>query len=73
VTENWGRPADVFGEKATLHPVTGRYIETGIGAHPEEVQVRQHLAAIEQELGKGVADRMREEIKFLAANQEQHT
>jgi hypothetical protein len=72
---NWGNSTAVFGD-AKVHPVTGRHIENGSGALPEDVQVRQQIAEIEREHGKAVADRMREEIKFLetsAAQQEHHS
>ncbi|WP_213740944.1 hypothetical protein [Bradyrhizobium sp. dw_411] len=75
MAKNWGIPEAVFGG-AKIHPVTHRYIENGSGALPESAQVRQHLADIEREQGKTVADRMREEIKFLeeaTAKQEQHS
>jgi hypothetical protein len=65
MTESWGPPTAVFGEDAKIHPVTKRHIENGSGALPESIQVRNHLAEIEREQGKGVADRMRAEIKFL--------
>lgn len=76
MAENWGGPTAVFGATAKIHPVTKRHIENGSGALPESAQVRNHLAAIEREQGKAVADRMREEIKFLeeaTVNQEQHS
>lgn len=65
MTGNWGHPAAVFGHDAKIHPVTKRHIENGHGALPEQVQIKHHLADIEREQGKHVADRMREEIKFL--------
>lgn len=64
MTKTWGSPTAVFGD-AKIHAVTGRHIEQGSGALPEHVQVQHHLAEIEREQGKDVADRMRAEIRFL--------
>ena len=65
MTGNWGGPTAIFGDQAKVHPVTKRHIENGSGALPERIQVLHHLADIEREQGKVIADRMRAEIKFL--------
>jgi hypothetical protein len=53
---------DIFGHDAKINPVTGRYIEQGLGALPPDVQIEQQLEAIAREEGQDVADEMRAKL-----------
>lgn len=52
----------VFGANAEIHPVTGRPIETGIGALPVDRQAELHIADVEREEGVETADEMRRQL-----------
>lgn len=62
MASTWGKAEDIFGHDAKVHPVTGRHIEQGIGALPEDHQVAQQLRDIEREQGVGVASNMRAKL-----------
>lgn len=52
----------VFGHDSRRHPITGRVLEQGSGAHPEKFQAELHCRDIEKEESKEAAAVMRRRL-----------